>query len=264
MRYGYKAFVLVCMLVFIGGCWGRNFFRAPQETLDTSSKVDSLLEENAILHRRVYQLEKTVEEQQEYNRRASARSAMDLEEIKDQLNTLLDIVAEGEGVPPPSSSVRHSILEQDTASAPDSLAGSVSAADSIGGVGDFPVPEEMYRQIYLDFSRMEYEIALEESEVFLSEYPKDRYAEDVRFIRGECYSELGKDFDAISEFSTILQEFPRGRKTPAVLLRMGIIYQNIGENDLAAGVVNRLIREYPSSEEAAVAKERFANMLDNR
>jgi tol-pal system protein YbgF len=157
---------------------------------------------------------------------------------------------------------------QDTTSSPDSLPvtgdGGVLAPDSADASGSLPTPEEMYRQIYLDFSRMEYEIALEESEVFLSEYPGDPMTEDVRYIRGECYLELDKDHDALREFSTILQDYPRGKKTPAVLLRMAITYDRTGDEELAQGVAGRLIREYPDSEEAAEARERFGESPDEQ
>jgi tol-pal system protein YbgF len=133
-----------------------------------------------------------------------------------------------------------------------------------GAANVAPLPEEMYRQIYLDFSRMEYEIALEESDEFLREYPGDPRTEEVRFIRGECYLELGKDHDALKEFSTILQDYPRGQKVPAVLLRMAITYEKTGDMELARGVAGRLIREYPDSGEAAEARERFGDSPDGQ
>jgi len=124
-----------------------------------------------------------------------------------------------------------------------------------------PSPEQMHRQIYLDFSRMEYQIALDEAEEFLSEYPDHYLAEDVLFIRGECLLEQEKYFDALMEFSKILKEYPKGKRVPGTLLRMGMAYQEIGDRDLAAGVLRRLVREYPASEEAATAQDRFGELL---
>ena len=262
--------VLAAALVF-GGCWGKSFWNAQESALATETKVDSLLEENAILQRRIYHLETMLEGQQEQLRRSGARTSMDLEEIKDQINALYVMLEEGrQGTV--QTSVRHPSVQTpvipDTASLPDSLpvAGgeAVSLSDSAAAASSVPVPEEMYRQIYLDFSRMEYEIALEESEVFLHEYPGDPMTEDVRFIRGECFLELDKDHDALREFSTILQNYPRGRKTPAVLLRMAITYDRTGDSELAQGVAGRLLREYPDSEEAAEARERFGDSPDDQ
>ncbi len=257
-------------LVF-GGCWGKSFWNAQESTLATEAKVDSLLGENDILQRRIYHLETLLEGQQEQLRRSGARTSMDLEEIKDQINALYVMTEEGRQAPV-RTSVRHPSVQTpvipDTASSPDSLSvvggGAVALTDSAAAASSVPVPEEMYRQIYLDFSRMEYEIALEESEAFLREYPGNPMTEDVRFIRGECFLELGKDHDALREFSTILQDYPRGRKTPAVLLRMAITYDRTGDSELAHGVAGRLLREYPDSEEAAEARERFGDSPDDQ
>ena len=253
------------------GCWGRNFWNAQETTLAIDSKVDSLLGENAILQRRIYHLETLLEGQQEQLRRSGASTSMDLEEIKDQINGLY-VMIEDDQRPPVQRSVRHPSIQTqvipDSVSSPDSLPVTGGEADfmsdSTAAAASVPVPEEMYRQIYLDFSRMEYEIALEESELFLQEYPGDPMTEDVRFIRGECFLELDKDHDALREFSTILQDYPRGRKTPAVLLRMAITYDRTGDLELAQGVAGRLIREYPDSEEAAEARERFGDSPDDQ
>jgi len=266
------AMVLVSAAALVsGGCWGRQYWNAPESTIATEAKVDSLLGENAILQRRIYHLETLLEGQQEQLRRSGARTSMDLEEIKDQINVLYVIIEEGQQAPV-QRSVRHPSAQTpvipDTVSSPDSLPvtgdGAVSLPDSAEAAVSVPGPEEMYRQIYLDFSRMEYEIALEESEEFLSEYPGDPMTEDVRFIRGECYLELDKDHDALREFSAILQDYPRGRKTPAVLLRMAITYDRTGDSELANGVADRLMREYPDSEEASEARNRCGESPDDR
>jgi TolA-binding protein len=274
----HRAFIRILIVVLVpvaalvfGGCWGKSFWNAQESALATEAKVDSLLGENDILQRRIYHLETLLEGQQEQLRRSGARTSMDLDEIKDQINALYVMTEEGRQVPV-RTSVRHPSVQTpvipDTASSPDSLpvagGGAVTLSDSAVAASSVPVPEEMYRQIYLDFSRMEYEIALEESEEFLREYPGDPMTEDVRFIRGECFLELDKDHDALREFSTILQDYPRGRKTPAVLLRMAITYDRTGDSELAHGVAGRLLREYPDSEEAAEARERFGDSPDDQ
>lgn len=256
-----------------GGCWGRKFFQAPRETLETSVKVDSLLKENMILQRRIYQVEKSLEEQRDYSRSVNAQTKIDLEELKDQLNALLQLLEE-EGRAAAYRLDRETGAgrpggEDSPSVSPDSLPVSVDeefpGADSasVASPGTVPTAEEIHRQIYLDFSRMEYQIALDESDIFLREYADHPLEQEVRLIRGECFTELEKYFDALKEFSSILQKYPRGEQVPPALLRMAVAYDKIGDRDLAAGVVRRLVREYPESEEAAVARERFPGMLSD-
>ncbi|MCU0639506.1 MAG: tetratricopeptide repeat protein [Candidatus Krumholzibacteria bacterium] len=268
-RLGLSA-ALLSALVLDSGCWGRKFFRAPGETIETSTKVDSLLKENMVLQRRVYNLEKMLSSQQDYDRSVNAQTRLDLEELKDRLNALSQMLEESGAKPAagPAAGRSRALPSAGAGALPDTLAGSgpagAAGAGPGGRTGSVPVPsaEEIHRQTYLDFSRMEYQIALDESQAFLENYPDHPLGQEVRFVRGECYMELGKHFDALKEFSAVLQDYPRGKKVPPSLLRMAVCYDAIGDRGLSAGVVRRLVREYPASEEAAVAKERFADLLE--
>ncbi len=134
------------------------------------------------------------------------------------------------------------------------------------GAGDtaiVPQPEEIHRQVYLDYSRGEYQLAIEESQLFLDDYSDHPLVQEIIFIRGECFMGQEKFFDALKEFSRILQEFPGGKRVPASLLRMAVAYENIGETEVAAGIVRRLVREHPYSEEAALAEERYKDLLED-
>ncbi len=263
--------LILAILVIDNGCWGRKFFHAPGAAIETSAKVDSLIGLNMVLQRRVYALEKAISDQKDYSRGVNAQARLDLEELKDQLNALLQTLDEtdrSEAWKPRAGSVpvKRPAAGQ-TSFSPDSVSsveGKSSHSDSLleEPVVSVPGPDVMFRQLYLDFSRMEYQLAIDESEDFFTEYPADPLGEEVRFIRGECYMELKKYFDALKEYSSVLQEYPRGKKIPSSLLRMAVAYHNIGDDDLAAGVVRRLVREYPGSEEATVARERFGGMLD--
>ncbi len=290
-RTGAAIAILALVLVSNLGCWGRKFFRMPGETLDTAEKVDSLLRENDILQRRVYYLEKKLEEQINFARNNTAANKIDIEEIKDQLNALQQMMGEREGArsgdrrmdadrvvregrrepvfPPPGDSVVSA--EKPPGEADTSLTSQPAVSPDTPGEGDtlragesdfVQSPERLRQRVYLEYNRSNYRLALEESRLFLDEYPRHPLGEDVHFIRGECFIELGEHFDALREFSLILQQYPDGDYAPPSLLRMVIAYQAIGESELAAGVARRLIREYPYSEEADVARERFADILE--
>ena len=287
--------LLVLLVAIEGGCWGRKFFHMPAETMSTASKVDSLLVENAALKARIAAIERTLRDDQEFARGANAQLKMDLEELKDRLNALQEMLREAQESSPfkpaerrrparsdttgtqgaaPSESRRAALARASEALRGDTLetAGGPVDRDSlsgIGGTGDTvgalaapaPPPEELYRQIYLDFSRREYQLALEGSESFLAEYPDDPLGEEVLFVRGQCLMEQTAYADALKEFSTILQRYPRGKRAPGALLRMAVSYDATGQKELAAGVVRRLLKEHPNSDEAKAAAERFSAII---
>ena len=263
--------VAACLLAQTG-CWGRKFFRMPGESLETSAKADSLLRVNSELRRRLTAVERSLEQQQEYSRGTNAQLKIDIEELKDQINMLQEMLrytGQLEG----ATGMRDRTPRGDTSAGtrdatdpqPDDERGLASdslGADSVETAAAVPQPEEIHRQMYLDFSRGEFQLALEESEVFLEEYGDHHLMQEVLFIRGECFMEQKQYFDALKEFSRILQDFPSGDRVPATLLRTAIAYESIGEREITGGIVRRLLREHPYSEEAAVAKERFGDLLE--
>jgi TolA-binding protein len=296
-RFQTAACVLLLSLAMVEtGCWGRNFFRMPSETMATSTKVDSLLMENAMLRERIARLERTLTEDQEFARGTNAQLKMDLEELKDQLNALQELLREAEersaykpterrritrpdtsrtepsvpsggsgsaGMTPRSDATRvDTVRSLSQGAVQDSLSKPGGEADTAGAIAaPAPPPEEMVRQIYLDYNKREYQLALEESASFLSEYADDPLGEEVLFIRGESLMELANYLDALKEFSNLLDQYPRGKRAPGALLRMAVSYDTLGQKELAAGVARRLIKEYPRSEEARAAEERFGAIL---
>ena len=301
-RAGAAALVLLFVLTG-GGCWGRKFFRMPEETLRTSAKIDSLLEENAILKERIARLEAELRTQQDFARSSNAERRMELEELKDQLNAVQEMLRETQQSVP-ARSERRRTTPPDTSRAgegprseraapsgeqPPPLAaggtpggtvgppGGTAARDTLvrttegagaadtaaGSAVQAPDPESVYRQIYLDFNRKEFQLALEELEAFLAEYPNDPLGEDVLFIRGSCFMELQNYGDAIKEFSSLMQAYPGGKRVPGALLRSALAYDMLGEREVAVGAARRLVKEYPRSEEASAAKERFGAELRN-
>jgi TolA-binding protein len=277
-----------------GGCWGQAFFRAPGETLASSSKIDSLLRENALLRERILRIEESQRREEDRGREANARLKTDLEELKDQLNSVAEMLreaqeaplfkpAERRRTPPPDTTKARSEAPAGNGGAPvatadeaadtsgaaavrpgrDDLAGAGTPGRDTAGTGTVPAPppEELYRQIYLDYSRREYALALEESDAFLAEYPEDPLVQEILFLRGQSLGELGRPLDALKEFSTLLQRFPGGKRAPGALLRMAISYEGMGQLELAAGVARRLVAEHPRSSEAKTAEERFSSIL---
>jgi TolA-binding protein len=286
---------LALLVAIEGGCWGRKFFHMPSETMSTATKVDSLLVENAALRARISAIERTLREDQEFARGTNAQLKMDLEELKDQLNALQEMLRESQESSPFKPAERRRPARPDTTgtqgAAPaqnrgtalarssgvsrgdtletaggsvvrDSLSGIRGAEDSAGAIeAPAPPPEDLFRQIYLDFSRREYQLALDESESFLAEYPDDPLGEEVLFVKGQCLMEQTVYAEALKDFSTILQRYPRGKRVPGSLLRMAIAYDAMGQKELAAGVVRRLLKEHPNSDEAKVAAERFSSII---
>ena len=77
--------------------------------------------------------------------------------------------------------------------------------DAAGAAGLAPAPEELYRQIYIEYSRREYQLALDESDAFLSEYPDDPLVQEILYLRGQSLVELGKQLEALKAQQEAMQ-----------------------------------------------------------
>lgn len=293
-RYRAAGAVLLALVAILeAGCWGRSFFRAPTETLATSSKVDSLLRENALLRERIAAIELALRRNEELSRGANAQLKIDLEELKDQLGAIQEMLRESQESTPFKPSGRREPVRSDTsqvrqllpsgagtrASLPRAADADTAAGGAIdttalaqraaGGQSDSagaaaapaPPPEELFRQIYLYYSKREYQLAVDEAAGFLAEYPDDPLCQEVYFLRGESLAALGNHLEALKDYSTLLQRYPGGKRAPGALLRMAISYETMGQTELAAGVARRLIAEHPQSSEARTAEERFRAIL---
>lgn len=238
-RWRYRAAVVALLALAAAleaGCWGRSFFRAPTETLATSSKVDSLLRENALLRERIAAIELGLRRNEELSRGANAQLKIDLEELKDQLSAIQEMLRESQESTPYKPSERRAPARSDTsrvrqllpsgggastsasrtAGADTARGGAIdttsiargtvdSTADSAGAAeAPAPPPEELFRQIYLYYSKREYQLALDEAAGFLAEYPDDPLCQEVYFLRGESLMGLGNHLDALKDFSMLL------------------------------------------------------------
>ena len=123
-----------------------------------------------------------------------------------------------------------------------------------------PSDMQLYRQAYLYFNRGNYELAVEELDILINNYPNDPLYESALFLKGESFFEKGDYFDAIKQFSMILSSFPGGKNVPGALLRMALAYEKVGDHDMAIVIARRLIREYPYTDESAVAKDHFKEL----
>jgi len=93
-RSFYYAVLTTAAVLVFGGCWGRKFFHMPSETINTSRKVDSLLAENLHLKEQMRSIERRLKEQEDFSRGTRAQLKLDLESIKDEINSLKEIVRE--------------------------------------------------------------------------------------------------------------------------------------------------------------------------
>jgi len=121
-------------------------------------------------------------------------------------------------------------------------------------------PEEAYRAAYSDYSAGRYKLAGEAFREYLRHYPDTEFSDNAQYWIGESMYAQGEFPAAIIEYRAVVDRYPKGDKVPASLLKIGIANSRLGVKSEARKSFQQVIQKYPKSPEAALAKERLAQL----
>ncbi|MEO0101052.1 MAG: tol-pal system protein YbgF [candidate division WOR-3 bacterium] len=117
--------------------------------------------------------------------------------------------------------------------------------------------EELYNQSHLDFTRGEYDLAIQGFKNYLEKFPNTELSDNAQYWIGECYYSKGEYDRAIEEFKKVEENYPQGNKVPSALYKIGLIYLKMGKKKEGETYLRRVINSFPNSPEAKQAKERI-------
>ena len=119
-------------------------------------------------------------------------------------------------------------------------------------------PDELYNNAYLDFSKGDYQLALQGFRAFLTEFPENDYADNAQYWIAEIYYSQQDYFRAIEEFNKIILQYSEGDKVASALLKIGYCHYNQGGTERAEKYLKAVIQHYPETEEARLAESRLS------
>lgn len=233
-----------------GGCAPGNYYRVTQDQLD------SLLTTQADLVRRVDRLDKKLDE----TRGGVSSSRAATETNLARLSERLDVVV--------SQLERNQERMQDFGLKIDTVRQRMNSADSArvaqglaprdtSGILD---PEQAYQAAYSDYAAGRYKLAGEAFREFLRHYPSTEVSDNAQYWIGESLYAQGDFAASVIEFRAVIDNYPKGDKVPAAYLKIGIANARLNNTSEAKKAFNQLIQKYPKSPEAALAKERLAQL----
>jgi tol-pal system protein YbgF len=233
-----------------GGCAPGNYYRVTQDQLD------SLLTTQADLVRRVDRLDHKLDE----TRGGVSSSRAATETNLARLSERLDVVV--------SQLERNQERMQDFGLKIDTVRQRMNTADSARvaqgyaprdttGILD---PEQAYQAAYADYATGRYKLAGEAFREFLRHYPNTEVSDNAQYWIGESLYAQGDFAASIIEFRSVVDNYPKGDKVPAALLKIGIANARLNNGADAKKSFEQVIRKYPRSPEAALAKERLAQL----
>lgn len=94
----------------------------------------------------------------------------------------------------------------------------------------------------------------------VTRYPDDGLADDAQFGIGECYFQMGKYEEAISEYQRVVSAFPFGDQVPSAFLKIGFAHLAREQRALALDNFKTVSEAYPGTEAATVARQQIAHL----
>ncbi len=117
--------------------------------------------------------------------------------------------------------------------------------------------DELYNQSYLDFTRGEYDLAIQGFRNYLAKYPNTELSDNAQYWIGECYAAKEEYEAAIEELKGVERNYPEGNKVPAALYKIALIELKLGRKREGEDYLRRLIKSFPNSLEAEKAREKL-------
>ena len=107
---------------------------------------------------------------------------------------------------------------------------------------------------------------IEDLTIFLNQFPKSSYRDDVMFELGNTYITENKTDLGLKTYDKLVSEFKNGNYSSKAILRQGLVYYNAEKDNDALLKFKKVAADYPQSPEAleAVATARLIYMDSGR
>jgi len=120
--------------------------------------------------------------------------------------------------------------------------------------------DEIYASAKQAFDHGDLEVAREEFQRIIKQYPKSRYADNSQFWIGEIYYREKWYEKAILEYQKVIERYPKSNKVPASFLKQGLAFLNLGEKANARLILKELVLKHQKSNEAKIARKKLKGL----
>lgn len=123
-----------------------------------------------------------------------------------------------------------------------------------------PSPEKVYRDGLSDYTKGNYDLAIQSFRTYLTFYPKTSLVPNAQYWLAESYYSKREFLRAIREFDKLVRQHPGSSKVPSAMLKQGYAYLELGEPTQGQSVLRELVAKFPRSREARLAQDRLGRL----
>ncbi len=150
--------------------------------------------------------------------------------------------------------------------APGPMAASPTAAGKIDGAAPprptaapaaAPLPAEIFSQAYADYTRGQYDLALQEFREYLKRFPDTERTDDAQYWIGVCLAGKQQYAEAIAAWDALILDFPASDKRPDSHVKKGGALEKLGRRREALTQYRFVVDHYPNSPAAKIAGDKL-------
>lgn len=117
--------------------------------------------------------------------------------------------------------------------------------------------QQIYQTAYTLIKGKKYNEAVTVLQNMLQKYPSGQFASNAHYWLGELYGLLGKNDQALNEFSTVIKTYPDSPRISDAQLKVGLIYAAQFKWPEAKLAFKRVINHYPGTTSSRLAQEQL-------
>jgi len=120
-----------------------------------------------------------------------------------------------------------------------------------------PPARELYSQAYADYTRGNYDLAMQGYREYLRYYPDTDLSDNAQYWIGESLYAKKLFGEAVDAWDELLREYPSSDKLPDARFKRAMALERLGRRREALGEYRAVAARYPNSEAGRKAKERL-------
>jgi tol-pal system protein YbgF len=137
---------------------------------------------------------------------------------------------------------------------PEAPAAPLPAAPAVAAP---PPARELYSQAYADYTRGNYDLAMQGYREYLRYYPDTDLSDNAQYWIGESLYAKKLFGEAVEAWDELLREYPSSDKLPDARFKRAMALERLGRRREALGEYRAVADRYPNSEAGRKAKERL-------
>jgi tol-pal system protein YbgF len=147
------------------------------------------------------------------------------------------------------------------ANAPGASASAAAAPGSSStSAASPPSADVLYSNGLRDITAGKYDLANQEFQDYVKNYPGTELASNAQFYLGEI-AYLKKNYQlAVTQYDKVLQDYPNSFKLTSARLKKGFALLALGQKDAGVRELREVIRNSPGTDEAKLARARLRHM----